>query len=130
MLVDDLHFQIDYGIIVQDNSGIKEKGFIVNGRTQLNGIGDDGRQNLFRRQMEQRADKSLQYLVAALKECAEQIIVGHGNNDGTLCRVQKIIFFVHMYFLSWVKWIGRQKIYDCLCLMQGLLKILKQTVYK
>ena len=40
MLIDDLHFQIDQGILVQDYPDIQKKGFVASGFTKHDRIRD------------------------------------------------------------------------------------------
>ncbi len=40
MLIDDLHFQIDQGILVKDYPDIQKKGFVVSGFTKHDRIRD------------------------------------------------------------------------------------------
>ena len=45
MFIDDLHFRVDQGILVQVCPDIQKKGFVVNGLAKDNGIGDFHRRN-------------------------------------------------------------------------------------
>ncbi len=83
IFIDDLHFQIDDDIVIQNDFDIKDKCLLIDGAAQFNGIGYHSGLNLFGLQVEQCADQAPQNLVIALKQCPEQVVIGHADSNGT-----------------------------------------------
>ena len=66
MLIDDLHFQVEYGLIVQEDLDIQNKSLVGDRSAQLDRVGDFRRVQLFGRKVKKRTDKSFQYFVVSL----------------------------------------------------------------
>ena len=66
MFIDDLHFQIDNGVIIHDDFDIKNKILGVYFFAQFYRIGDHDGRDICRGEVEKCADQSLQDIVVPL----------------------------------------------------------------
>lgn len=81
MFIDDLHFQVDQGILVKNYPDIKEKGLITGGFAKYDRIRNLHGRDFRWRKVEQRGNKAGKYLVVSLQESTEQIVIGHGDGE-------------------------------------------------
>ncbi len=91
MPVDDLHFQIDDGIAVHDQLDVKDEIFFIDRSAELDGVGDHNGRDVCRVKVEKCADEALEDVVVPLQECAEQVVVGHGDGDRPCFRKMKFL---------------------------------------
>ncbi len=66
MLIDDLHFQIENSLIVQEDFDIQNKCLVGDRSAQLDGVGDFRRMQLPGSQVKKRTDEPFQYFVVSL----------------------------------------------------------------
>ena len=84
MFIDNLHFQIDNGVIIHDDFNIKNKIFGVYFFAQFYRISDLDGSNICWGEVKKCTDQSLKDVVVPLQKSTEQIVVGHGNGNRSL----------------------------------------------
>lgn len=98
MLVENLHFQIDTGLAVEENSDVEDESLFIKAPPQNDGIQDLNRDNGVGIQMEERCNQVFLRVFAALQDGAEHVVVGHivvdssgGIGKRDICRVDDSI---------------------------------------
>ena len=82
VLVNDLHFQVDNGTVIQQNLDIQKKVLADNRIAKLNWICDDNGANLRGIKVKQGTNEPLEHPVIALEQSPEQVVIVHTNGDG------------------------------------------------
>lgn len=70
--LDDLHFQIQDGGVVQQGADIQNEGLFIDGIAKHYGVGDLNRLHFGRRQAQQGTDQSFEDVIVSLQKCAEE----------------------------------------------------------
>ena len=94
MFINDLHFQVDQGILVKNYPDIKEKGLITGGFAKYDRIRNLHGRDFRWRKVEQRGNEAGKYLVVSLQESTEQVVIGHRDGESTTFRELEVVLIV------------------------------------